>query len=193
MIGCLSGGLAIGVEWGSDALMSALVYTGTTAGGVASGETSTNPPVTLIPCYLLCFFPPGVSFGAAVLGTVYSMPPFRLKRFPLLAAACIILVRGVIVQFYFYLNARAVLGYDDTGKPFPLSVVYASGPLPVVCRASLGRGGGVMSDLHTKPAHDQPPFISPHGSVYHCVLDCDCADEGRARHRGRSQARHQQV
>merc|ERR1711916_286138 len=89
VIGCLSGGLAIGVEWGSDAPMSALIYT-------------------------------------AVLGTVYSMPPFRLKRFPLPAAACIILVRGVIVQFYFYLNARAVLGYDDTGKPFPLSVVYAS-------------------------------------------------------------------
>jgi hypothetical protein len=31
--------------------------------------------------------------GSAVLGTLYSAPPFRLKRFPLLASACIITVR----------------------------------------------------------------------------------------------------
>jgi hypothetical protein len=31
--------------------------------------------------------------GSALLGTLYSAPPFRLKRFPLLASACIITVR----------------------------------------------------------------------------------------------------
>jgi len=33
-----------------------------------------------------------------LIGTAYSMPPVRLKRFPLLAAFCIFTVRGVIVN-----------------------------------------------------------------------------------------------
>jgi homogentisate phytyltransferase / homogentisate geranylgeranyltransferase len=33
-----------------------------------------------------------------ILGTVYSMPPIRLKRFSLLAAFCILAVRGVVVN-----------------------------------------------------------------------------------------------
>jgi len=40
--------------------------------------------------------------SSAVLGTAYSMPPFRLKRFPLLAAFCIIVVRGLVVNLGFY-------------------------------------------------------------------------------------------
>ena len=32
--------------------------------------------------------------GSALLGTAYSLPPLRLKRFPLLAATCIMSVRG---------------------------------------------------------------------------------------------------
>lgn len=35
---------------------------------------------------------------SALLGTIYSVPPFRLKRFPLLAAMCIVAVRGSIVR-----------------------------------------------------------------------------------------------
>ena len=36
--------------------------------------------------------------GSALLGTIYSLPPFRLKRFPLCAALCImyLFVRGII-------------------------------------------------------------------------------------------------
>jgi homogentisate phytyltransferase/homogentisate geranylgeranyltransferase len=37
---------------------------------------------------------------------VYSLPPFRLKRFPLLAAFCILAVRGSLVNLGFYLQAK---------------------------------------------------------------------------------------
>lgn len=37
-------------------------------------------------------------WGSFVLGTVYSLPPFRLKRHPLLAAFCIVAVRGTIIN-----------------------------------------------------------------------------------------------
>ncbi len=33
-----------------------------------------------------------------IIGTAYSLQPFRLKRFPLLAAICILAVRGVVVN-----------------------------------------------------------------------------------------------
>ncbi|MEM1368787.1 MAG: homogentisate phytyltransferase [Cyanobacteria bacterium P01_H01_bin.15] len=33
-----------------------------------------------------------------LLGSAYSLPPFRLKRYPLLAALCILTVRGVVVN-----------------------------------------------------------------------------------------------
>mmetsp|Transcript_27392 Transcript_27392/g.60655 ORF Transcript_27392/g.60655 Transcript_27392/m.60655 type:complete len:390 (-) Transcript_27392:586-1755(-) len=49
--------------------------------------------------------------GSALLGTAYSMPPFRLKRFPLLAAFCILVVRGSLVNLGFFLQAKdALLG-----------------------------------------------------------------------------------
>ncbi|MEB3310621.1 MAG: homogentisate phytyltransferase [Snowella sp.] len=39
-----------------------------------------------------------------LIGTAYSVPPIRLKRFPLLAALCILTVRGVIVNLGLYLQ-----------------------------------------------------------------------------------------
>ena len=36
--------------------------------------------------------------GSALLGTLYSAPPFRLKRFPLLASFCIIMIRCIRYQ-----------------------------------------------------------------------------------------------
>ncbi len=49
--------------------------------------------------------------GSAIFGTMYSLPPFRLKRFPLLAAICIVAVRGSLVNLGFYLQAKtAVMG-----------------------------------------------------------------------------------
>lgn len=46
-------------------------------------------------------------WGSAILGTMYSLPPFRLKRFPALAAFCIVAVRGAIVNAGFYAHANA--------------------------------------------------------------------------------------
>jgi len=45
------------------------------------------------------------------LGTIYSVPPFRLKRFPILAAFCILAVRGVFVQIGFYFHMKTVIAH----------------------------------------------------------------------------------
>lgn len=39
-----------------------------------------------------------------LIGTVYSLPPIRLKQFPLLAAFCILTVRGVVVNLGLFLH-----------------------------------------------------------------------------------------
>lgn len=49
----------------------------------------------------------GVLLGSVVLGTLYSAPPFRLKRYALLASAAILTVRGVLVNVGFFLHAAA--------------------------------------------------------------------------------------
>ena len=46
-------------------------------------------------------------WGSAILGTFYSLPPVRLKRFPLLAALCIVAVRGTIINAGFYAHAKS--------------------------------------------------------------------------------------
>jgi homogentisate phytyltransferase/homogentisate geranylgeranyltransferase len=47
-----------------------------------------------------------VVYGSCILGTIYSLPPFRLKRFPFLAALCILVVRGTLVNLGFFLQAK---------------------------------------------------------------------------------------
>ena len=39
-----------------------------------------------------------------IIGTAYSLPPIRLKQFPLFAALCILTVRGVIVNLGIFLH-----------------------------------------------------------------------------------------
>jgi len=46
-------------------------------------------------------------WGSCLLGTMYSLPPFRLKRFPLLAAFCIVAVRGTIINAGFFAHAQS--------------------------------------------------------------------------------------
>ena len=53
-------------------------------------------------------------WGSGILGTMYSLPPFRLKRFPLLAALCIVAVRGAIVNAAFFAHAKAA-AFGTTG------------------------------------------------------------------------------
>lgn len=48
-----------------------------------------------------------VLVGSAVLGTVYSLPPIRLKRFALLASFCILSVRGMLINSCFFMHATA--------------------------------------------------------------------------------------
>jgi homogentisate phytyltransferase/homogentisate geranylgeranyltransferase len=48
-------------------------------------------------------------WGSALLGTIYSVQPFRLKRFPALAAFCIIAVRGAIINASFFAHAQQAI------------------------------------------------------------------------------------
>jgi homogentisate phytyltransferase/homogentisate geranylgeranyltransferase len=43
------------------------------------------------------------------IGTAYSLPPLRLKRFPLLAAFCILTVRGVVVNLGIFSHFSQIL------------------------------------------------------------------------------------
>jgi homogentisate phytyltransferase/homogentisate geranylgeranyltransferase len=45
-----------------------------------------------------------------LIGTAYSLPPIRLKRFPLAAALCILSVRGLVVNLGISLYFREVMG-----------------------------------------------------------------------------------
>lgn len=45
-----------------------------------------------------------------IIGTAYSLPPIRLKRFPFLAALCIFTVRGVVVNLGLFLHFSAQFG-----------------------------------------------------------------------------------
>ena len=69
-----------------------------------------------------------------LLGTAYSLPPFRLKRFHFWAAFCIIAVRGLIVNLLLFLHFYHTFSGQDhlppaiwllTGTIFVYSVVIA--------------------------------------------------------------------
>jgi homogentisate phytyltransferase / homogentisate geranylgeranyltransferase len=47
---------------------------------------------------------------SVAIGTIYSLPPFRLKRVPFWAALCIFGVRGIIVNLGFFLHFQHYLG-----------------------------------------------------------------------------------
>ncbi|MCM1985069.1 homogentisate phytyltransferase [Lyngbya confervoides] len=48
----------------------------------------------------------GTVLLSMVIGTVYSLPPFRLKRFPFWAALCIFGVRGLVINLGFFVHFR---------------------------------------------------------------------------------------
>lgn len=56
----------------------------------------------------------GVSLA---IGTAYSLPPIRLKRFPFFAALCIFTVRGVIVNLGLFLHFRQSLTQEQVIPP----------------------------------------------------------------------------
>jgi len=53
-----------------------------------------------------------------LLGTAYSLPPIRLKRFPFWASFCIYTVRGVIVNLGLFLHSLWVLNQGSYLQPF---------------------------------------------------------------------------
>ncbi|QHU99791.1 homogentisate phytyltransferase [Synechocystis sp. CACIAM 05] len=57
----------------------------------------------------------GLTVGISlIIGTAYSVPPVRLKRFSLLAALCILTVRGIVVNLGLFLFFRTGLGSPPT-------------------------------------------------------------------------------
>jgi homogentisate phytyltransferase/homogentisate geranylgeranyltransferase len=65
-----------------------------------------------------------VAIGAAMaIGTAYSSPPFRLKRFPALAAASITIVRAVVVNIGVYEHFAATLADRPELSPLPAPIV----------------------------------------------------------------------
>lgn len=54
-----------------------------------------------------------------IIGTAYSLPPIRLKRFPFWAALCILTVRGAIVNLGLFLHFHTWLG---SGISLPISL-----------------------------------------------------------------------
>ena len=70
------------------------------AGGVAIGLAS---PATTLPLQV-------VLFASTALGVAYSAPPLRLKRFAVLASACVLSVRGLLINAGFFLHMRVALG-----------------------------------------------------------------------------------
>ncbi|WP_299491287.1 homogentisate phytyltransferase [Acaryochloris sp. IP29b_bin.137] len=95
---------------------------------LASGEFSFRQGVGIVACTgLLAIGGAGIQglklfwtvALSMVMGTVYSLPPLRLKRFPFWAALCIFGVRGGVVNVGFFLHFRSLLG---GGGPIPLKV-----------------------------------------------------------------------
>lgn len=52
-----------------------------------------------------------------ILGTMYSLPPFRLKRFYFWAAFCIISVRGLIVNLLLFVHFHSILNFKTHIPP----------------------------------------------------------------------------
>ena len=50
-------------------------------------------------------------WASLLIGTAYSLPPVRLKRFPVWASLCIFSVRGAIVNLGLFLHFNQKLGY----------------------------------------------------------------------------------
>eukprot|EP00435_Cladocopium_sp_Y103_P034163 s26_g8.t1 len=81
-----------------------------------------------------CFQPPGLPYlqlallSSALLGSAYSAPPLRLKRFPFLAAFSIIVVRGIVVNMGFYafiVDALGIAGEVPAGRSVLAATFFA--------------------------------------------------------------------
>lgn len=55
-------------------------------------------------------------WASMILGTMYSLPPVRLKRFSMWAAFCIVAVRGAVINAGFFAHAKAAAFGDPTAS-----------------------------------------------------------------------------
>lgn len=96
------------------------------AGIMTKRDAKTVVLVSLVSGLSFCFAPLAtaalrvVLIGSALLGTMYSAPPFRLKRFALLASIAILVVRGVLINVAFFLHGTATGGGAAAGALPPL-------------------------------------------------------------------------
>jgi homogentisate phytyltransferase/homogentisate geranylgeranyltransferase len=74
-----------------------------------------------------------------LIGSAYSLPPIRLKRFPVWAALCILGVRGVIVNLGLFLHFQDHLKQEHSG-PFHFS------------RPNFSQNDFITQTLHIPPA-----------------------------------------
>jgi homogentisate phytyltransferase / homogentisate geranylgeranyltransferase len=59
----------------------------------------------------------GTVLVSLAIGTAYSIPPIRFKQYPLLAAICILTVRGCIVNLGIFLHFDRILTGNDVIPP----------------------------------------------------------------------------
>ncbi|CAM6090826.1 unnamed protein product [Calypogeia fissa] len=96
-----AGDLSIPVAWG--------LVLGLAALGIGIASTNFGPLIAVL-----------YSFGL-FLGTIYSVPPFHLKRFAVPAFLIIATVRGFLLNFGVYYATRAALGLEFRWSP---SIVF---------------------------------------------------------------------
>jgi homogentisate phytyltransferase / homogentisate geranylgeranyltransferase len=86
---------------------------------LASGELSASQAnsivmslgaLALVIAWAMNFYLGLTVFISLIIGTAYSLPPIRLKRFPLFASLCIFTVRGLIVNLGLFLYFKSLLG-----------------------------------------------------------------------------------
>lgn len=96
------------------------------SGAMTLSDARLTVTIALILSLAFCLAPAAtpalraVLIGSAALGTLYSAPPFRLKRFALLASISILTVRGLLVNLGFFLHA------SSTPLPLPAPVTFAT-------------------------------------------------------------------
>lgn len=102
---------------------------------IAAGDLSLKGGIITVVVSLILSLLMGIShpvFGSqglnmalwwsGILGTMYSLNPIRLKRFPFLAAFCIVAVRGAVINAGFFAHAKvAAFGHTSSVMEFLLS------------------------------------------------------------------------
>jgi homogentisate phytyltransferase/homogentisate geranylgeranyltransferase len=118
--------------------------------------------------------------GSALLGTAYSVPPFRLKRFPVLAAICIIGVRGALVNWGFITHASTVLqayGFAASGPMVWPPVVFFSlfGAVIAIVKDVPDVTGDAMFGIRSFSVRFSPVTVLNNATILICGGFCAAA------------------